>query len=315
MTLALTISSLVVAAVLMLVLALLTPLTDQLRARGARALERIARGGNPEQRALEGLPTQLRRDDEDSGLARLWPRLAQLLRGISPRQILIGALLTVGLGLGLMIGTGIDLRICFGAALVIVLAGSLINRMRIRAARRTAIADAIPEAIEMMVRSLRVGLPISAAIQLTGRDMTGPLAEELRQTSDRISFGQDTSEALYELSDRTGNADLHFLAASVSIQIVTGGNLADVLDRLSGIARARQQLRRKVDSITAEAKWSGRFLSAFPLLAIGGINLANPDYFDGLSDQPWFPYLVGVVIVLLVVNVIFMRWLSQLDKD
>ena len=79
------------------------------------------------------------------------------------------------------------------------------------------------------------------------------------------------------------------------------------------VARGRQQMRRKIRSITAEAKWSGRFLSAFPALATIMILSINPQYFSEIYDEPFFPYMLGVVAVLLLCNFLFMRWLVKIE--
>lgn len=178
---------------------------------------------------------------------------------------------------------------------------------------RTAVDDEVPEALQMIVRSLRIGQPIGLSIHGAGRDLAGPLAAEFALTADRISYGQSVSSALRDLAERCDNQNLRFLAAAVSIQSATGGNLADVLERLAEIARGRQQMRRKVASIIAEARWSGRFLSAFPLLATAVVLGLNPAHFDEIQDQPFFVPMLWVVGLLLVVNLAFMRWLVRVE--
>lgn len=179
--------------------------------------------------------------------------------------------------------------------------------------RLDQIDEAVPETIDMIVRSLRVGQPIATAIQLVGQELTGPIAEEFSETSRRISYGQDAVRALREMASRCENQNLRFFAAAVAIQSSSGGNLAEVLERLCAIARGRQQLRRKVRSITAEAKWSGLFLSVFPLVAVSMLMMINPDYFTEIADRPFFLPMLAVVAVLLSLNVLFMRWLVKIE--
>lgn len=178
---------------------------------------------------------------------------------------------------------------------------------------RGAVDDAVPEAMQMIVRALRIGQPVGVAIHGAGRDLTGPLAVEFTVTADRISYGQSVASALRDLAERCDNQNLRFLAAAVSIQSATGGNLADVLERLSDIARGRQQMRRKIAAIIAEARWSGRFLSAFPLLATGMVLLINPTHFAEIQDQSWFGPMLWGVGGLLLVNLFFMNWLVKVE--
>lgn len=178
---------------------------------------------------------------------------------------------------------------------------------------RAAVDDSVPEAMQMIVRALRIGQPVGFAIHGAGRDLTGPLAAEFTLTADRISYGQSVASALRDLAERCDNQNLRFLAAAVSIQSATGGNLADVLDRLADIARGRQQMRRKISAIIAEARWSGRFLSAFPLIATGLVLLINPAHFEDIQDLDFFKPLLAVVGILLVLNLIYMRWLVRVE--
>lgn len=213
------------------------------------------------------------------------------------------------------------LNVLIGAALLPALALGLLCTLlagyvwlRLRARRRLfRIDEAVPEAMDMIVRALRVGLPINAAIKTAGEELTGPLAQEFTETATRISYGQDPVGAIREMAERCDNQSLRFFAAAVSIQSASGGNLAEVLDRLCAIARGRQQMRRKVRSITAEAKWSGRFLSFFPFLSISALLLINPDYFAEISDKPFFLPMLGVVGTLLALNILFMRWLVKIE--
>ncbi|RRH76906.1 type II secretion system F family protein [Falsigemmobacter faecalis] len=178
---------------------------------------------------------------------------------------------------------------------------------------RAAVDDSVPEAMQMIVRALRIGQPVGFAIHGAGRDLTGPLAAEFTLTADRISYGQSVASALRDLAERCDNQNLRFLAAAVSIQSATGGNLADVLDRLAEIARGRQQMRRKISAIIAEARWSGRFLSAFPLIATGLVLLINPAHFEDIQGLDFFKPLLAIVGALLVLNLLYMRWLVQVE--
>lgn len=188
----------------------------------------------------------------------------------------------------------------------------LVIRFR-RAKRDAALAEKVPEALDMMVRSLRVGLPISRTIIMVGDETPGPLGEEFREAAYQISYGKDVVTALKELAERTRNQNLGFLATIAAIQQASGGNLAEVLERLAAIARGRQAMQRKIASATAEAQWSGRFLSAFPIIASGGMLLLNPGFFDEVSQTDYFPKLLVVVGMLLVANILFMRKMLKID--
>jgi tight adherence protein B len=170
----------------------------------------------------------------------------------------------------------------------------------------------LPEAIELIVRSLRVGHPLSSAIGIVAKEVADPLGSEMGFIADEAAYGRDIPEALRALAERVELQDLRFLAVAVAIQQKSGGNLAEILEGLSSVVRARFKLFRKVKAITAEARWSGIFLSSFPVLALIGINVAQPDYYAEVKTSPYFIPAAAVVVVFLIVNVLFMRMMVNI---
>jgi tight adherence protein B len=106
--------------------------------------------------------------------------------------------------------------------------------------------------------------------------------------------------------------DLRFLAVAVAIQQQAGGNLAEILEGLAKVIRARFRLFRRVKAITAEAQWSGKFLSGFPLACLIFIQVAKPDYYDEVLDHPWFIPACFIVGIMLTLNIIVMRALTNI---
>ncbi|MBM2574850.1 type II secretion system F family protein [Jannaschia sp. Os4] len=178
--------------------------------------------------------------------------------------------------------------------------------------RLSMLEEQLPDAVELIVRSLRVGHPLNSAIGIVAQEIADPMGSEMGFIADEAAYGRDVSEALRALAERTGLQDMRFLAVAVAIQQKSGGNLAEILEGLSKVIRARFKLFRKVKAITAEARWSGIFLSVFPILAMVGINVAKPDYYDGVKDSAMFIPLAAVVVVFLIVNVLFMRMMVNI---
>jgi len=237
-----------------------------------------------------------------------------LVARISRRLLALMGLGFVGLsGLGIF-GLHLPVQSAALLALAIVLVTVFLVYRHRQQKRIAEIAENVPEALDMLVRALRVGAPFPKALLLVSESMSGPIAEEFTLASEEISFGLDLSTALFDLARRCENQDLIFLATAVSIQQGSGGNLAEVLERLAIICRGRQQLVLKVKSLTSEARWSGNLLSVFPIIAAGGIFLINPEYFEDISKSEYFTPLLIAVAVLLVANVIFMRRMLKM-KD
>ncbi|SUZ33035.1 hypothetical protein ROE7235_02803 [Roseibaca ekhonensis] len=175
-----------------------------------------------------------------------------------------------------------------------------------------AIEEQLAEAVDLMVRSLRVGHPFSAALGSAADEIADPLGTELGLIADEVAYGRDAGEALGEFGERVGLPDIGFLSVAVSIQQKSGGNLAEILDGLSKVIRARFKLFRRVRAITAEAKWSGMFLSGFPIAAMVMIQVIKPDYYDPVKGTPLYIPLAIVVGLFLVINVLYMRKMTDI---
>jgi tight adherence protein B len=172
--------------------------------------------------------------------------------------------------------------------------------------------EQLPDALDLMVRSLRVGHPMNAAVGIVAREMMDPLGTEFGLIADEATYGMPITDALDRMSSRVPVPDLRFLAIAINIQSTSGGNLAEILEGLSRVIRSRFKLFRKIRAITAEARWSGWFLSVFPVIALLLVQVVQPDYYDRVSDHPLF--LPGAILtfILLVVNVFFMRMLVNI---
>lgn len=199
--------------------------------------------------------------------------------------------------------------------LVAVLLGysSLYLWLRDKAKKRIGLfEEQLPDALDLIVRSLRVGHPMTASIAIVAREMPDPLGTEFGLISDESTYGMDINEALDRLADRIPVPDLRFLAIAMHIQSTSGGNLAEVLEGLSRVIRARFKLFRKIKAITAEARWSGWFLSIFPILALLMVQVVQPTYYDDVSDHPFFMPGAILTFILLIANIIFMRMLVNI---
>ena len=212
--------------------------------------------------------------------------------------------------LTIMTGAEFSVRLILAAAMGI---GGVYYWVNDKAKKRMALLEEqLPDSIELMVRSLRVGHPFSTAIGIVAKEIPDPLGSEFGVIADEAAYGRDVSESLKAFAERMDSQDLRFLAVAVSIQQQSGGNLAEILDGLSKVIRARFKLFRRVKAITAEAKWSGVFLSAFPIVALVMINVIKPDYYDGVKDTPAFIPAALFVIVFLIINIIFMKVMTNI---
>jgi tight adherence protein B len=213
---------------------------------------------------------------------------------------------------GLSVGTeaSLPVRLVMGAIMGV---GGVYMWVNHRAKKRLSmIEEQLPDAVELMVRSLRVGHPFSSAITIVSKEIKDPLATEFGIIADESAYGRDIGEALKHMAERLDMQDLRFLAVAVAIQQQAGGNLAEILEGLAKVIRARFRLFRRVKAITAEAQWSGKFLSGFPLACLIFIQVAKPDYYDEVLDHPWFIPACFIVGIMLTLNIIVMRALTNI---
>lgn len=171
-----------------------------------------------------------------------------------------------------------------------------------RASRIATFAEQFPDAIDVMVRSLRAGHPVPRSLSLVAHEMPDPIGSEFGIASDELTYGSDLPRAMEALFARVGHPDLRFLVVAISVQRATGGSLADVLTNLSSVIRQRYKLRRKVRAITAEGRYSALVLSALPFVFLTLLNLVSADFYGEVWSDPMVPRALGVGAVMLVIG-------------
>ncbi|ALI56644.1 type II secretion system F family protein [Celeribacter marinus] len=220
----------------------------------------------------------------------------------------LGAFAFVGLTIGT--ATSVPIRAIVS---VVIGVGAVFVWINGKAKKRLSmIEEQLPDAVELMVRSLRVGHPFANALNIVAKEVPDPLGTEMGVIADESAYGRDVGEALKDMAERLDMQDLRFLAVAVSIQQQSGGNLAEVLDGLAKVIRSRFKLFRRVKAITAEAAWSGKFLSGFPVGALILIAVGKPDYFDTVKDTGAFIPAALIVAGFLVANVFVMKALVNI---
>lgn len=286
-----------------------------LNSRLNRRLELLEKGGGREQ-VLEQLRKEMTQHLQSQGIP-LYSMLASKAQkaniAFSPLQLIM---LMVGLSLvafiGLSVGTGAETAVRALVSVSMGVGGVYIWVDKKAKARMALVEEQLPDAVELMVRSLRVGHPFSSAVGIVAKEVPDPLGSEMGVISDEAAYGRDMAESLKALAERMDMQDLRFLAVAVAIQSQAGGNLAEILDGLSKVIRARFKLFRRVKAITAEAKWSGMFLSMFPLVVLVGINVIEPNYYDDVKETAVFIPASLAVAGFLIVNVFVMRSLVNI---
>jgi tight adherence protein B len=176
----------------------------------------------------------------------------------------------------------------------------------LRSRRQKKFAAQFPDALDIIVRSLRAGHPVPIAISMVGREMADPIGSEFGVVSDEITYGADLEAAMRNLYCRIGSDDLPLFVTAVAIQGSTGGNLGEILENLSGVIRQRFKMRRKIRALAAEGRASAMILSALPIGMFVVIQFIAPDFYGAMWHEHLTKLLLGGAAVWMSVGNLIM---------
>jgi len=235
------------------------------------------------------LPQRLTRALDQAG----WPGATKRALGCMAGLIILAVLATSAMAI--LTDSPLGLFWFLPALALVGGIGVAIVYARYRKARRLArFANQLPDALDVMVRSLRAGHPVATAMSMVASDLPEPIAGEFSKAVNEMTYGLDLRETLSHLAERIDGQDLRFIVATVRLQYETGGNLAEVLQRLADLMRVRARLTRKVHAFTAEARLSARILAVMPIIFVALIFWANPEIYRSAARDPLFlPVLLG----------------------
>ncbi|MEM6857331.1 MAG: type II secretion system F family protein [Pseudomonadota bacterium] len=205
-----------------------------------------------------------------------------------------GALL-LALGIGLLIGAGIPH----------LAVGVMIGK------RTAAFNSKFPDGIELLVRGLRSGLPVTETLSVVAQEVPGPVGIEFKGIVERIKIGKTMEDSLQETADRLGIPEFNFFCITLAIQRETGGNLAETLSNLADVLRKRAQMKLKIRAMSSESKASAYIVGSLPFIVFGLIYWINPSYLGtfftddrliviGLGGLVWMG--IGVAIMAKMVS-------------
>lgn len=187
----------------------------------------------------------------------------------------------------------------------------LIKVMSERSKRLEKIDHQLPDALELMSRAMRAGHAFPSGIQMVGQEAAPPIANEFKTVFDEINYGIPLTNALKNLALRVPSSDLRYFVVAVSIQRETGGDLAEVLDKIAALIRSRLELLGKVRVLSAEGRLSAWILSLLPFVLAAVLSAINPNFLKQLWTDPMGLRLVAGAAVLMALGVF---WLWRITK-
>lgn len=218
-------------------------------------------------------------------------------------------LLIVSLGYSLQSGIlllATALSFCAAFLLPVMVLSTIAQR------RRKRVEQQFPVSLDVFVRSLRAGHPVASAIELLTNEMEDPIGSEYGLVADEVSYGAELTEALSGMADRWDLDDIRMFVVSLSVQSETGGNLAETLENLSDVIRARASLYMKVRALSSEGRMTGWMLTILPIVTFLGLFAVNPAFYLDVAEDRAFiigfvllalMYLLGFLMIRKMVNI------------
>lgn len=264
--------------------------------------QKYLRGLSPLERRLETLP--------------FMERLGQIIEQ-SGRSILAHRL--VGLSILLAVAAFVLAWLVVGKWLVAMVAGLALGAIPFavihheRKMRLEKFEEQLPDAMDIMKRALRAGHPFNACLKLVADDMTPPISREFELTFADVNYGNDLRQALLGMLLRVPSSNLMAVVTAVLIQKETGGNLAEIFDRIAQVIRNRFRFGRRVRTLSAEGRLSAWILALVPLVLFAVLWMTSPEYLPPLLHDPLGQKVIIFACLMMVAGVLWMRKIIRID--
>ena len=282
------------------------------RAQGVLALEAAATRSLSRQRSASAIDrmagTWLPRRD------LLEARLARTGRAISIGQYAMacaGLTVLAAIGLAVAVRIGMVSSLLLGLLIGTALPHLVIGRMGKR--RLAAFIALFPDAIDLIVRALRSGLPVSEAIVGAGHEIADPVGAELRLVEGGMRMGRDLESLLWDTAKRIDAPEFRFFVIALSVQRETGGNLGETLANLSDVLRRRRQAQAKARAMASETRATTMILGGLPVAVIGVLSLTSPNYLAPLVNDVRGIVLDGIALTMLTTGVVIMNRMAKFE--
>ena len=225
------------------------------------------------------------------------------------------AMMALGLGLAVAAAVALFLKMPLFAApagvLVALVAPIAVLKFK-AAARHKALGFQLPQALEIIVRSLEAGHPVPTAVSLVGREMADPVGTEFGMAADEIAYGATLAQAVERMAERCQHADVDLFAATIRLQERAGGNLTGLLKLNAATVRDRLKMRMKIKAASSEGRASAMILTAAPILTMGFITTTAPHFYGDVINEP--AVKIGLVIIaswLVIGNLVMRRMIDM----
>lgn len=237
---------------------------------------------------------------------------SQVLFGMAVGFGVMVALIGIGAAMGgFAMSTGTTLLIitiafCASVLLPVLVISAIGQR------RRKRVEEQFPISLDVFIRALRAGHPVASAIDLLTKELPDPIGSEYGLVADEVAYGADLADSLAAMAERWDLEDIRMFVVSLSVQTETGGNLAEILENLASVVRARASLFLKVRALSSEGRMTGWILSILPVAAFLGLFMINPAFYLDVASDPIFivvfiglmvMYTIGFIAIRMMINI------------
>ena len=204
---------------------------------------------------------------------------------------------------GLVAAIPVFLAVLIGAPIVVI--------RHIAMSRAKKLAAQLPDALQIVCRSLEAGHPVATAVSLVAREMPDPIGTEFGMTADEVSYGMSLTNAVQRMAERAGDPDVELFAATVRLQEKTGGNLTELLKSNTNTIRERQTMRLKVRAASSEGRVSAMILTSAPFIVMTAIHLLRPEFYGSVIHEPMIQYsFAGLLVWMGIGNLVMNRMIN-----
>ena len=247
------------------------------------------------------------------------PRMEELARVIEQSGRTILAHRLVALAVLIAVAASVVAMVVTGNAAIVLMAfaaggaAPFVYIFRLRRARLEKFEEQLPDAVDVMKRALRAGHPFNTCIKLVADDMDAPISREFELTFADVNYGNDLRRALLGMLLRVPSSSLMAVVTAVLIQKETGGNLAEIFERIALVIRSRFRFGRRVRTLSAEGRMSAWILTLVPIILFGVLWITTPSYLPPLLENPTGQKMLIFAVVMMVVAVFWMRKIIRID--
>lgn len=208
---------------------------------------------------------------------------------------------------------GLDLWLVAASALPAAVAGGYVGFTIMVKRYRALFLSSFPDALDLMIRAVRAGVPVVHAIVTAGKELPYPVGREFRIMGDSLRLGMDQQDVMETASKRIGIPDFRFFVVCLQLQRETGGPLADTLENLANIIRARREVNLKTRALTAQGRAASKIIAMVPVMVVGSLKLMGGDYMDVLFDTAPGQRLLWIAAGMVVAGLAVIGRMSKLE--